>query len=164
MRQYRTSGTVQGAPGNRRSYCETILHSLIRAENGEKEGVLDLLNYFCEVVDVERQPDRAVMEFVAERFRKILDGEKPDKAFGFIGNQGRPKSETLERYFLLAIAMVNEMKSGLTKEQALARVAALKSVSESVINRAWLKDKGIIDDKDIAAYKELTKVKFIKHS
>ena len=23
MRQYRTSGTVQGAPGNRRSYCET---------------------------------------------------------------------------------------------------------------------------------------------
>jgi len=26
MRQYRTSGTVQGAPGNRRSYCETLLH------------------------------------------------------------------------------------------------------------------------------------------
>ena len=23
MQQYRTSGTVQGAPGNRRSYCET---------------------------------------------------------------------------------------------------------------------------------------------
>jgi hypothetical protein len=23
MRQYRTSGTVQGAPGNRRSYCKT---------------------------------------------------------------------------------------------------------------------------------------------
>ena len=24
MRQYRTSGTVQGAPGNRRSYCRRL--------------------------------------------------------------------------------------------------------------------------------------------
>ena len=24
MRQYRTSGTVQGAPGNRRSYCRQV--------------------------------------------------------------------------------------------------------------------------------------------
>jgi hypothetical protein len=29
MRQYRTSGTVQGAPGNRRSYCEMSVHIIM---------------------------------------------------------------------------------------------------------------------------------------
>ena len=94
----------------------SILHSLIRAENGEREGVLDLLGYFCEAVDVEKQPDRAVMEFVAERFRKILDGGKADKAFGFTGKQGQPRGNTLERDYLLALNMVHRMKLGSTKE------------------------------------------------
>jgi hypothetical protein len=30
MRENRTSGTVQGAPGNRRSYCETQCIPIIR--------------------------------------------------------------------------------------------------------------------------------------
>jgi hypothetical protein len=136
---------------------KSLLQSLIRAENGDREGVRELLRYFCEAVDVEKQPDRAVMEFMADRFRMILDGVKADKAFGFTGNQGRPGGGGLERDFLLALNMVHRMNAGSTKEDAIAAIVESDNVSESTINRAWLKNKNNIDDNDITAYEKLTK-------
>ena len=51
MRQYRTSGTVQGAPGNRRSYCEIslglsslgVLESHVMASLNSVIGIIEQL-------------------------------------------------------------------------------------------------------------------------
>ncbi len=89
------------------------LMDLIRAENGGKEAIENILSYFCDCVGRKIHPDRVVMNYLSKCFEMYLKNGSFEKAFSLIKTKGRPKDEFIERDFLLVLGVAYEKKYGL---------------------------------------------------
>lgn len=137
---------------------------IIRAKNGDKDAIQKILNYFCDCTDREISPDVAVLSYLAERFQSYLNGSSLEKAFMLIGEEGRPKGESLERNAILVAGVLFEKSKKLNNIEAFANVADRHFVSDSVVKRAWEEKpdddsetpiRYLLNDSDIDAYERL---------
>jgi len=72
---------------------------------------------------------------------RILDGEEPNRVFGWSAPRGRPKSDKAwERNWRIAVDVCRlQDRDGETLESAREQVAEKYRVSEATVKRAWEK-------------------------
>lgn len=133
---------------------KNIIQALIQADNGDQDAIKSLMEFYCEAVERDSVPDRAVLAYFASAFREILEDTEIGKPLQFPRKQGRPGGDNEERDFLIAMTVVVLMQDGKTKDEAHESVSEVWIVSESTVNRAWLAWKDMVDDKDIERYGE----------
>ena len=109
-----------------------------RARDGDKEAVLEILQDFSDAVEESSEPHRPYMEFLADAFKKILDGTSPKVALGLNNPRHRPKSsETESRNLEIALDVGIMIANGVEEKRAKYQAAARRDVSFDVAEKAY---------------------------
>jgi hypothetical protein len=123
-----------------RTLEQLIAYALERAPH-EQDKAEDVLQFFCNAVEGDKIPDKAILEYLAERFRLILSGTSPNVALYLRGLRGKRKTATLEKIdehnFDLAYAVVSRMEGGMKRDDAFADVAVTEGASVATVKRAY---------------------------
>jgi len=120
--------------------ADLIRYALEHAK-GEADMAEDLLEFFCDVVERGDAPDRAVLEYLSDCFRRIISGEKPSSALNLRRTRGQHRGRTRERrdefHLELARAVVRSMEAGRKRDDAFERVASKHNSTTDTVQRAY---------------------------
>jgi hypothetical protein len=123
------------------------------AHNGNKQAANDLMERFIRAVDAGDEIDQRLLLFIADKLRRVVDGEDSRSVFPKPGEMGRPAKD--EEHLELAVAVAQRMldepvadesldnfnlanwtrKS--TESDAVAEVAEASGVTESKVKKAF---------------------------
>lgn len=137
-----------------------LLFALFRAEDGDPAAVRELLTYFRKQVDKEQHPDSLVLRYLADAFAKILEGEAADRALGLVQSRGRPATDHDETHFFMALHVeFLRQRQGKKLDEALKEVGQEYRKSESVVRRAWLSYRVVIDQEVLEEWEQFSSQK-----
>ena len=89
--------------------------------DGEPDKAWAVLKYFCDTVQKGESVDPKILEYLAEAFGKMLDGESADKALGLTHRRGRKKKEG-ELDLEIGYEVSKLIKAGIKYEAVIKKV------------------------------------------
>ena len=122
-----------------RAYCKDTVDL---AKAGDREAATDILDNFCNAVEIDRMPEPEHLRYVAECFRAILNGDLPETALHIGNPRNRPKtSELTIRNIKLAVEVGILVANNVPEKKAKIDVAERMKVGFDTVEKAFTAHK-----------------------
>ncbi len=142
-RMLRARDRIQASEASGGEHDLSLAVSTITAHLPSPESARDILEHFRSAVQNDEHPDKLVMQYLADAFGDILNGERSDKALNLVAPSHR-QNENILRDHAIAFALYDLLEDGHKQAYAFALVGEQFKLKADTIRGIWKHWKGRI--------------------